>query len=399
MKRIESADVIRGFSLYGILMANLLIFQFGLSGKDQIEYYELNAMNELLFKAVKVIFEGSFMPIFAILFGFSMDKLFESMKRKEVKWKRFKLLCRAIGILVIGYLHSTYIWEGDILLGYGLAMLVTIVFMGLPTWFYRIISGIIIGVLLLIVVSSFFGGDLEEESTVSEKETNEYLTELVTVYQNGTYGEIVDARANMEDPFYYEMMADYKDFKGLFLVLGIFFPALSFMFGINLSRSGWFEKDARKFWNSALYICLIPVSIVMKSTIYWLDNEALASNLNLVFGLLLAFGLMSLVKLLYQKYEHNKLLTGMKNIGRLSLSMYILQSVFGTLVMYGYGLGMFGTNTVIYTVIIFTLFYVLQLVLATWYLKYFKYGPLEYLLRIVTYLRIRSKKWHQSTSK
>ncbi|MCK1976249.1 DUF418 domain-containing protein [Jeotgalicoccus huakuii] len=399
MKRIESADVIRGFSLYGILMANLLIFQFGLSGKDQIEYYELNTINELLFKAVKVIFEGSFMPIFAILFGFSMDKLFESMKNKGIKWKRFKLLCRAIGILVIGFLHATYIWEGDILLAYGLAMLVSIIFIGLPTWFYKVISGIIIGVLMFILVSSFFVGEIDEVSTVSEAETNEYMTELLTVYQNGTYGEVVDARENMEDPFYDEMMSEFKDSKGLFMILGLFMPALGFMFGINLSRSGWFKKDGTKFWNSALYIWLIPVSIIMKSSIYWLNDETLASNLNLVFGLLLAFGLMSLVKLLFQRYENHMILTGMKNIGKLSLTMYILQSIFGTLVMYGYGLGMFGTNTVIYTVCLFTLFYVLQLILATWYMKHFRYGPLEYLLRIVTYLRIRSRKWQNTTSK
>lgn len=399
MKRIESADVIRGFSLYGILMANLLIFQFGLSGKDQIEYYELNTINELLFKAVKVIFEGSFMPIFAILFGFSMDKLFESMKNKGTKWKRFKLLCRAIGILVIGYLHATYIWEGDILLAYGLAMIVSIIFIGLPTWFYKVIFGIIIGVLMFILVSSFFVGEIDEVSTVSEEETNEYMTELLTVYQNGTYGEVVDARENMEDPFYDEMMNKFEGKTGVFMIFGLLMPAFGFMFGINLSRSGWFKKDGTKFWNSALYIWLIPISIIMKSTIFWLDDETLASNLNLVFGLLLAFGMISLVKFLYQRYESNMILTGMKNIGKLSLTMYILQSIFGTLVMYGYGLGMFGTNTVIYTVTLFTAFYVLQLMLATWYMKHFRYGPLEYLLRIITYLRIRSTKWQSTTFK
>lgn len=48
MKRIESADAVRGFSLLGIFMANLLIFQFGLSGKDHMEYYDLNGINEFV---------------------------------------------------------------------------------------------------------------------------------------------------------------------------------------------------------------------------------------------------------------------------------------------------------------------------------------------------------------
>ena len=140
MKRIESADAVRGFSLLGIFMANLLIFQFGLSGKDYMEYYDLNSVNEFVFKTVKIIFEGSFLPIFAVLFGFSMDKLFQSMKKKEMKWKRFKLLCRAIGLITLGLLHSHFLWEGDILLAYGIGMVIFIPFIGLPKWFFKIVT-------------------------------------------------------------------------------------------------------------------------------------------------------------------------------------------------------------------------------------------------------------------
>ena len=39
MKRVEVADSLRGFSLIGIFLANLLIFQFGLSGQEYISYF------------------------------------------------------------------------------------------------------------------------------------------------------------------------------------------------------------------------------------------------------------------------------------------------------------------------------------------------------------------------
>src|SRR5699024_12776925 len=103
--RIKSADAIRGFSLFGILMANLLIFQFGLSGKEHIEYYQMSPVNYGFYQFVKVVFEGSFMPIFAILFGFSMDKLFQSMIKKDMKCIRLKLLYKEIGLILVMYLY------------------------------------------------------------------------------------------------------------------------------------------------------------------------------------------------------------------------------------------------------------------------------------------------------
>ena len=77
--------------------------------------------------------------------------------------------------------------------------------------------------------------------------------------------------------------------------------------------------------------------------------------------------------------------------------MYIMQSVIGTFIFYGYGLGIFGTDTFVWSVIIFIVFYILQMILAVWYLKHFTYGPLEYVLRTVTYMNFRKKKWGDLT--
>ena len=121
MKRITIADSLRGFSLLGIFLANLLIFQFSLSGKDYIEHFHLSPVNQGIFNLIIILVEESFLPIFAILFGFSMDKLYQSMKLKGLPRPRLKLLRRAIFLLILGFIHASYIWEGDILLAYSLA--------------------------------------------------------------------------------------------------------------------------------------------------------------------------------------------------------------------------------------------------------------------------------------
>lgn len=393
MERIESADAVRGFSLLGIFMANLLIFQFGLSGKDYIEYYDLKGVNEFVFKTVKVIFEGSFLPIFAVLFGFSMDKLFQSMKNKEMKWKRFKLLCRAVGIITLGLLHSYFIWEGDILLAYGIAMIVFIPFIGLPKWFFKIVTILFAAGITALTALSFFVTAEELESGVSKEEKQEYMSTLTEVYSSGSYTEILDARQNLEDPFFAEKMESMDGSGVMILLLGILMPAVFYAVGVYLSKLGWFSKDADPFWSSKIFIYLIPVSIILKSSIYWMGNEDIAYSLNFMFSLVLSFGLMSLMKYLYQHYTNGMFITGLKSMGKLSLTMYIMQSVIGTLIFYGYGFGMFGADTFLLSVLIFIVFYILQMIIAVWYLKHFTYGPLEYLLRTVTYMNFRKKKW------
>lgn len=391
MKRIESADAIRGFSLLGIFMANLLIFQFGLSGKDYMEYYDLNAVNEFVFKAVKIIFEGSFLPIFAVLFGFSMDKLFQSMKKKEMKWKRFKLLCRAIGLITLGLLHSHFLWEGDILLAYGIGMVIFIPFIGLPKWFFKIVTILVAAGVVCLTALSFFVPAEDIESAVSAEEEQKYMSTLTEVHSSGSYAEILDARQNLEDPFMNEMMDEEGSM--MILLLGILMPAILYAVGVYLSKSGWFNESADSFWSSKLFIYLIPVSIILKSSIYWLDNEDIAYSLNFMFGLVLAFGVMCLIKYMYQHYENSKIMTGLKSMGKLSLTMYIMQSAAGTLIFYGYGLGMFGTDTFVWSVIIFIVFYIMQMIIAVWYLKHFTYGPLEYVLRTVTYMNFKRTRW------
>lgn len=239
---------------------------------------------------------------------------------------------------------------------------------------------------------SFFVPAEDLESGVSAEEQG-YMTTLTEVYSSGSYTEIFDARQNLEDPFFAEKMEAMDGSGVMILLLGILMPAVFYAVGVYLSKSGWFSTDADSFWSSKIYIYLIPVSIILKSSIYWMDNEEIAYSLNFMFAFVLSLGLMSLIKYLYKHYENSKIITGLKSMGKLSLTMYIMQSVIGTTVFYGYGFGMFGTDTFVWSALIFIACYVLQMMLAMWYLKYFTYGPLEYVLRTVTYMNLQKKKW------
>lgn len=113
-ERLQIIDGIRGLSLAGILMANMLIFQYGIWRKEEIHLYSPSKMDSVAYTFTKIFIEGSFMPIFAFLFGFGMIKMKQSLDRKALKYKRY-FFRRFLFLLVVGFLHSTYLWEGDIL--------------------------------------------------------------------------------------------------------------------------------------------------------------------------------------------------------------------------------------------------------------------------------------------
>lgn len=117
-KRSTAVDAIRGLSLLGILMANMLIFQYGMFGKDELHFFQPSTLDLISHDMLKVFVEGSFMPIFTFLFGYSMIKMRESLIGKGLKYGR-SFFRRSVLLIVLGLLHSIFIWEGDILLFYG----------------------------------------------------------------------------------------------------------------------------------------------------------------------------------------------------------------------------------------------------------------------------------------
>ena len=123
MKRIKVVDSLRGFSLLGILLANLLVFNYGMFGNQYPEVFDVSKTGVFLIQAIRVLFEGSTMPIFAFLFGFGMYIMASSFKRKDLGVKR-GLIRRGMALLLFGALHAVFLFEGDILFAYGLMTLV-----------------------------------------------------------------------------------------------------------------------------------------------------------------------------------------------------------------------------------------------------------------------------------
>ncbi|GAB6274237.1 MAG: hypothetical protein STSR0004_11000 [Peptococcaceae bacterium] len=74
-------------------------------------------------------------------------------------------------------------------------------------------------------------------------------------------------------------------------------------------------------------------------------------------------------------------------VGQMALTNYLTQSIVCTLVFYGYGLGLFGKIGAATGIGLTIVFYLLQIPISHWWMKYFQYGPAEWLWRSLTYGR------------
>ena len=373
-QRVSVIDGLRGFSLLGILIANMLIFQYGMFGKDRIENFLLSSGDHVAYVWTKIFVENSFFPIFMFLFGYSIIKLKEQLEKNDKKVKRH-FVRRFFLLMIIGLLHSTFIWEGDILLVYGLIGFFMFIFLN------RKKKTILVWAILLFTTTSLLGFVKYEESAKEVESMASYIEKETDAYSSGSYKEVYEFRNNGEDPF------GFPDYYYLFLpLLAPIVISPLFLLGMYTAKSNLFKnpnKERRKYTFRAVLFCLTGLSL--KSLPYLMNQSNWTEGAYRVGSTFLAIGYIFAFALLYTKAEL-KVLSYFEVVGRLSMTNYLFQSIVCTTIFYGYGIGMFGNLGVFKAMLLAMTIFGLQVVISHFYLKIFKMGPFEKIMRIGTYL-------------
>ncbi|MBH5318600.1 DUF418 domain-containing protein [Paenibacillus sp. GSMTC-2017] len=388
--RQSIVDSIRGFSLLGILLSNMLIFQYGILGKERLDLFGASSFDDGMLIFMKIAVEGSFMPIFTFLFGYGLFKMFDGLEVKRLKPRRV-LTRRFIMLIGLGLLHSIFVWEGDILLFYGVMGFFLMLFLKrkektVLTW------GIVILSLCVLLGIIFSGSDLATIKTDPAK-TEQTITHSIPIYSEGTYLEIKDYRnsgSGLED--------DDELGQVLILLLTLFLTLPMFLFGIYAAKKNWFlspEQKRKSYLKGALFFLL--AGYVGKSVPFiWPDFIKSSYELNTAtsfftlsyvvsFGCILALGYLLAAAWLLSHIKAIPMASRFAAVGKLSLTNYLLQSIICTSLFYGYGLGLFGKLGIAGGIGVALLVYLVQLFASVLYLKRFKIGPVEWLLRIWTY--------------
>lgn len=348
-----------------------------------MDLYALPDYEMTAYKLVKIFVEGSFMPIFTFMFGFGMIKMQQSLATKGLRQKRY-LTRRFLMLIGLGFLHSYFLWEGDILGFYGIMGFFLLLFMNRKPK-TLLIWGIVL--LCLISLMGLSPEDPNDPAGITDPARMEaYVVKTMTVYGTGTYEEIVHHRSS-EDPLglpEYMMIA--------LLLIAPLMSAPMFLFGMYAAKRRWFEKpeEERTSYLRNMLIFL-PAGLLLKALHAYLPGTWLSGVGEISGGTILAIGYIFAFVWFFSKNTESTWLPRFQAVGKLSLTNYLLQTVICTTIFYGYGLGWFGKIGVLAGCGLAIVIYVGQLFASPLYLKRFRYGPVERLLRMWTNFSISGK--------
>lgn len=371
--RVELIDSLRGFSLLGILIVNMLNFQYD---------YDFEKMFDSSFwgqefgvYVTEILFQGSFYPIFSFLFGYSFIKLIESTKAKGLNTNAI-VVRRGFGLIVLGMLHYIFIWNGDILLYYGACMLFLMMFMSSRIKTMLIWSGVL-GALSLVVspyIMKLVHG------------TDELLTD---VYAKGDYADILLSRITVEDDMMIVTIILAIVSITLMPILGFLFGTMTVgpfaLLGMVIGKRGHLTEEDRGMAYRKGWVWVIVVGLALKCATFidapWSEFVMVLGGYVLAIGYIQAF-----IVFYYSKAAEGlkRLLAG---LGRLSLSNYLAQSIICTTIFYSYGLGLFGQMGSMFGLLLAVGLYTAQLFISYLYLKKWRRGPVEWMMGKWVYWR------------
>ena len=379
--RIEFIDLLRGFSLLGILAVNLPFFSHNLEGAPPVD----SRLDILALWLVAFAGHAKFFVIFSFLFGYGLALQLQRADERGIRLMP-RYLRRLAGLFGLGILHAVFFFPGDILTQYAL--------LGLVLWFCRGWStrGLLALCASSYMISLIAYGGLGALSAIEFPEGPEYQAYLERSDQAylGTFWSATEQRL------------DDLPFALMLLFLFNTFPALSmFALGLVAGRMNWLSQVDERLphlnrmlpWTLALGI----IGNALYAT-YGLPASGIGPDMNVVQSTLatlalgmawppMAFSYIVILARLRRVPVLGFIMNWLRSSGRMSLTNYLLESVLAGFVFLGWGLGYYGkTGPFACLGLTFVLFGVLATFSRIW-LTFYLLGPEEWLLRSWTSLR------------
>ena len=384
-KRHAILDVLRGFALLGICLANFPEFALYTFQKKEIVEAMPTANIDLIIKFFQYLFiDGKLYSIFSLLFGLGFSIIISHDSGNKI------FLRRMIVLIIIGLLHLMFLWSGDILTLYALIGLLLPLFRNVSNKNLLLISAILI--FFPVVVDAF------KVVTNNNPDFNAPFTKAIQYFDSRSgitddnFGVWLLEGKNYSDVLKFTLSGAFRrciefvEGNRVFKVLGLF------LIGLYIGRNKLYtrleenRKNLKKLRNFS-FIIGFPLSVV-----YALDavNQYPLGLIghSVVYALSVVPLSFAYVSSICLWYINNKELTIFKILaapGRMALTNYISQSAAGMIIFYGVGFALGATMGLVYVEIIAIGVYILLASLSYLWLRYFRYGPLEWLWRMVTY--------------
>ncbi len=391
LKRIEIVDALRGFALAGIVIVHMVEnYVAAPVPEGAMEASHLGLPDYLVDGFIFLFLRGKFFALFSFLFGLSF---FIQMDKAQQKGLNFgaRFLWRLLLLLAIGYVHSLF-YRGDILTIYALLGIFLIPFYKLNNrWVLGICALLFLGVGRSLIFIFFGGNNLFTEGEFLPD--SPLIINYYNTLMNGSLYEVF--RSNAWDGHIMKMDFQLGIFSRGYLTFGFFLLGL-FVGRIQFFRNYLTRKTEIKrllYSSIGLFVLSILMAVFFFAQIgpdvtfdnWYAMNGLTAYDLN---NLAMTLIILSLFLMAYKGGRLKRWLEYFIPYGRMALTNYIVQSIIGTFIFYGWGLGYLGEIRNLYIFFMAIIFIALQMMFSTWWLRKYYYGPLEWLWRSLTYFKI-----------
>ena len=379
--RIAAVDVLRGFAVFGILVANMASF-----AGFNTDLHEAGLIDRTILLATTFLVRAKFYSLFSFLFGWGfavqMDRALERGRRFGLFWLR-----RMAVLLVFGLLHGVLLWSGDILALYAVLGMALLLF---RTRSPRFLLAAASACLLFSILWVWPGEGMEgvrgayQDATAFMRST--HLPN--SLYGDGGYRAITRLR--------------WQDFLSYlsWLIYSVGNVFAMFLLGLYAGRRRLLRdlQQHLPLLRRVLFAGLL-IGAAFNGLLAWAayDSSWLPAGTwrvaPVAFRTIGAPALMSFyisgLLLLMQWESWRQRLEPLAAVGRLALTNYLLQSVVSTLIFYGYGLGLYGEVSASFGLVVTVLIFLGQIRFSQGWLKRYRMGPVEWLWRSLAYGRLQ----------
>ena len=382
--RINSIDMLRGFALAGILIIHCFD-RFGAGFSPKFDSPVLQWLDIALRDTIYFLFQGKAYAIFSLLFGLSFFMMMSSQAEKGVDF-RLRFLWRLGILFVIGFLNGM-IYYVEWLLIYAMFGIIIIPLYKVPN---KIL--VVAGILLFLeipqvidFISALISNAPAPPSGI-RRTMGQLYREAGAIFENGSIWEMIKFNAIRG----HSVEVLYVLNARVFQLIGLFVA------GMLIGRSGVYkDPDKMVYWSKKI----LPYAIgwfLFFYVIVWLmphfnlERRVLRLGISLFktygnLGMMMMY-ICGLIILYYQTMRGRKILERLAPVGRMSVTNYMVQSVLGAFIFYGFGLGLAKQNHLV-CLIIGIMICLFQIWYSNWWIKRFYYGPVEWLWRTLTWFK------------
>ena len=409
--RYASIDTLRGVAVLGILAVNIWFFAL----PEQVMYNPplaggFEGPDFWAWLITHAVFEVKMMSIFSMLFGAGIAMMAERAglimlgPRGDVPVPRSfaGIHYRRMGwLLLFGMIHGYLIWYGDILFNYALCGMIAYPLRNLaPKWC------IIVGLLLTLVFVPIFSGmglmfGYFRAQAATDPSAAQAWAEMSAGFAptpEQLHANIDAHRGTWWDTFLHRAKTTFFMQLGVLPMFGLWKNLGMMLIGIGLFKLGFLTARL----SAARYALIAAISLPVGFGLVVLgvaDMRAhdfdfvrtvmVSTHFNYIASTFLCIGYAAVVMLACKSAALAPLAWLLACTGRMAFSNYLAQSLICTTLFYGYGFGLFATFGRAELALVVLAIWALQLAWSPIWLKFFTFGPAEWLWRSLTYWKIQ----------